>query len=156
MAAVEFHDRTAIVSLKHQLADVLERAHALAWAIVRLEGRAEGAEAERAAREVLFQAFAPHSYEADSNVVSFSRPDVRDVRDVRGVEPIRMTDSGASAQEMLLAILRENEASVRELQTALEDYGLSITPGNLSVILSRMNQAGLIQRTGRGLYRYAR
>ena len=57
---------------------------------------------------------------------------------------------------MLLAILRENEASVRELQTALEDYGLTITPGNLSVILSRMNQAGLIQRTGRGMYRYAR
>ena len=57
---------------------------------------------------------------------------------------------------MLLSILKENDATVRELQTALEDSGLSISPGNLSVILSRMNQAGFIQRTGRGMYRYAR
>ncbi len=57
---------------------------------------------------------------------------------------------------MLLGILKENEASVRELQTALEDIGVTISPGNLSVMLSRMNQAGLIQRTGRGMYRYAR
>jgi predicted transcriptional regulator of viral defense system len=45
---------------------------------------------------------------------------------------------------------------VRELQTALEDIGVTISPGNLSVMLSRLNQAGFIQRTGRGMYRYAR
>jgi DNA-binding transcriptional ArsR family regulator len=150
MAATEFGDRTAIVRLKQQLSEAVERAYALAWAVVRLEGKAEGAEAERAARDALLGALASPAYEIESNVVSFSRADLR------GPEPARALEGGASAQEMLLAILKENEASVRELQTALEDYGLSITPGNLSVILSRMNQAGLIQRTGRGMYKYAR
>ena len=148
MAATEFGDRTAIVRLKLQLNDEVERAYALAWAIVRLEGKPEGAEAERAARDAVIDALAPSHHPLDSNVVSFSRTDGR------APEPAR-AEGGASAQEMLLAILKENEASVRELQTALEDYGLTISPGNLSVILSRMNQAGLIQRTGRGMYRYA-
>jgi hypothetical protein len=149
MAATEFGDRTAIVRLKQQLNEAVERAYALAWAVARLEGKPEGHEAERAAREALFGALALPAYDVDSNVVSFTRGDGRPGDPPRG-------EGGASAQEMLLAILKENEASVRELQTALEDYGITITPGNLSVILSRMNQAGLIQRTGRGLYRYAR
>jgi hypothetical protein len=140
MASTEFSDRTATIRLRQQLAEAIERAYALAWAIARLEGRAEGAAAEVAARDAILDALAPEPVSA--NVVSFNRPDAR--------EP------STSAQEMLLAILKENEASVRELQTALDDCGLTITPGNLSVILSRMNQAGLIQRTGRGLYRYAR
>ncbi len=147
MALSELSDRAASVRLRLQLAESVERVHALAWAIVRLEGRAEGGDAERAARDAILDALAPATH--DTNVVSFSRPDSR-VPDGRAAEP------AASAQEMLLAILKENEASVRELQTALDDCGLTITPGNLSVILSRMNQAGLIQRTGRGLYRYAR
>lgn len=147
MGATEFGDRTAIVRLKQQLSEAVERAYALAWAIVRLEGKPEGVEAERAAREAMVDALAPPAQALDSNVVSFNRADVRSLD--RG-------DAGASPQEMLLAILKESEASVRELQTALEDYGLTVSPGNLSVILSRMNQAGLIQRTGRGLYRYTR
>ena len=147
MALSEYSDRAASGRLRQQLAEAVERAHALAWAIVRLEGRAEGADAERAARDALLDAMAPEPVAA--NGVSFTRPDGRPA-DPRTLEP------AASAQEMLLAILKENEASVRELQTALDDCGLTITPGNLSVILSRMNQAGLIQRTGRGLYRYAR
>ena len=148
MAATEFGDRTAIVRLKQQLADAVDRAYALAWAIARLEGRADGAESERAARDSVLAALSPLGQDFDSNVVTFGRADVRSGDPTRG--------EGASAQEMLLTILKENEASVRELQTALEDYGLTISPGNLSVILSRMNQAGLIQRTGRGMYRYAR
>jgi hypothetical protein len=150
MASREFGDRTAVVLLKQQLSDAVERAYALAWAIVRLEGRAEGAEAERAARDALTDAIAAPVLDAATNVVSFNRSDVRNVESPRGAE------GGASAQEMLLGILRENEATVRELQTALEDNGMTISPGNLSVILSRMNQAGLIQRTGRGMYKYAR
>ena len=150
MAATEFGDRTAIVRLKQQLSEAMERAYALAWAIARLEGKPEGAEAERAARDALRDSLAPPSQAIDTNVVSFNRADVRNP------DPARASEGGASAQEMLLAILKENEASVRELQTALEDYGLTISPGNLSVILSRMNQAGLIQRTGRGMYSYAR
>lgn len=150
MASTEFGDRTAIVRLKQQLNDAVERAYALAWAIVRLEGKPEGADAERAARDALVEAMAPPAFGLASNVVSFHRSDER------SLDASRPSDAGASPQEMLLAILKENEASVRELQTALEDYGLTITPGNLSVILSRMNQAGLIQRTGRGMYRYAR
>jgi hypothetical protein len=151
MASTEFGDRSAIVRLKLQLNEAVERAYALAWAIARLEGKPEGAEAERVARDALLEVLAPRGHDLASNVVSLHRGDER------GLEPGRLSDnSGASPQEMLLAILKENEASVRELQTALEDYGLSITPGNLSVILSRMNQAGLIQRTGRGMYRYAR
>ena len=150
MAATEFGDRTAIVRLKLQLGEAAERAYALAWAIARLEGKPQGHEAERAAREVLLDALAASAPETHANVVSFNRDDVRTL------DPPRPAEGGASAQEMLLAILKENEASVRELQTALEDYGLTISPGNLSVILSRMNQAGLIQRTGRGMYKYAR
>ncbi len=153
MAATEFGDRTAIVRLKLQLSEAVERAYALAWAVARLEGRAEGVEAERAARDIITDALAP-SPPIDSNVVSFGQRDIRS--DVRSLDGSRPSDAGASPQEMLLAILKENEASVRELQTALDDYGLTVSPGNLSVILSRMNQAGLIQRTGRGLYRYAR
>ena len=150
MAATEFGDRTAIVRLRQQLNEAVERAYALAWAIVRLEGKPEGVEAERAARDVVLDFLAPPTHELDSTVVSFPRGDVR------SHEPARAPEGVASAQEMLLAILKENEASVRELQTALEDAGFTITPGNLSVILSRMTQAGLIQRTGRGMYRYAR
>lgn len=150
MASSEFGDRSAVMRLKQQLNEVAERAYALAWAIARLEGKPEGAEAERAARDALLDALAPPTLAGSSNVVSFHRGDER------GLDAGRPADSAASPQEMLLAILKENEASVRELQTALEDYGLTITPGNLSVILSRMNQAGLIQRTGRGMYRYAR
>ena len=151
MASREIGDRTAIVLLKQQLSDAVERAHALAWAIVRLEGRAEGGDAERAARSALLEAIAAPAPDREPNVVSFNRPDVRNLETPRGV------DSGASAQEMLLGILRENvEASVRELQTALEDNGMTVSPGNLSVILSRMNQAGQIHRSGRGMYKYAR
>ena len=149
MAATEFGDRTAIVRLKLQLNEAVERAYALAWAIVRLEGKPEGVDAERGAREAVIDALAPAPNGHDSNVVTFSRTDVR------SAEPPR-AEGGASAQEMVLTILKENEATVRELQTALEDSGLTISPGNLSVILSRLNQAGLIQRTGRGMYRYAR
>lgn len=147
MALSEFTDRAASAQLRLQLAEAVERVHALAWAIVRLEGRAEGGDAGRAARDAILDVLAPAPL--DNNVVSFNRLDPR-LADPRAAEPV------ASAQEMLLAILKENEASVRELQTALDDCGLTITPGNLSVILSRMNQAGLIQRTGRGLYRYSR
>ena len=150
MASREFGDRTAIVRLKQDLSDAVERAYAVAWAIVRLEGKSEGPEAERAARETLLEAMAPASSEADTNVVSFNRAEVRNSDAPRGAE------GGGSAQEMLLAILKENDATVRELQTALDDNGMTISPGNLSVILSRMNQAGFIQRTGRGMYRYAR
>ena len=151
MAATEFGDRTAIVRLKQQLNEAVERAYALAWAVARLEGKPEGAETERAAREALVGALGVPVYDLESQCCKFQSR-----RTGGGRDPVRGGEGGASAQEMLLAILKENEASVRELQTALEDYGISITPGNLSVILSRMNQAGLIQRTGRGLYRYAR
>jgi len=150
MAATEFGDRTAIVRLKQQLSEAVERAYALAWAIVRLEGKPEGADAERAARDALMDALSPPAHELAANVVSFSRGDVRNP------ELARAGEGAASPQEMLLGILKENEASVRELQTALEDLGVPISPGNLSVMLSRLNQAGFIQRTGRGMYRYAR
>jgi DNA-binding transcriptional ArsR family regulator len=150
MAATEFGDRTAVVRLRQQLSEAVDRAYSLAWAISRLEGKSEGHEAARAARDMLFEALGSPAPETHANVVSFNRMDVS-LSDVS-----RAPEGGASAQEMLLAILKENEATVRELQTALEDCGLSISPGNLSVILSRMNQAGLIQRTGRGMYKYAR
>ena len=150
MAATEFGDRTAIVRLKLQLSEAVERAYALAWAIARLEGKPEGLEAERAAREALLDSWSPSGHDSDTNVVSFRAADVRPHEVARTAEVV------PSAQEMLLTILKENEATVRELQTALEDSGFTISPGNLSVILSRMNQAGLIQRTGRGMYRYAR
>ncbi len=149
MASRESGDRTAIVRLKQELSQAVDRAYAVAWAIVRLDGKDEGGEAERAARELLIEAIAPQGGDVETNVVSFNRSDVRTSETPR-------SEGVLSAQEMLLAVLKENDATVRELQTALEDSGIAISPGNLSVILSRMNQAGFIQRTGRGMYRYAR
>src|SRR6476469_7453245 len=101
MAATEFGDRTAIVRLKLQLSEAVERAYALAWAIVRLEGKPEGVDAERAARDAVVDALAPSSHGLDNNVVSFSRGDVRS-----GEAP--RAEGGASAQEMVLTILKEN------------------------------------------------
>jgi predicted transcriptional regulator of viral defense system len=67
--------------------------------------------------------------------------------------PASGSSANLSAQELLLESLRGQEVAIRDLQTVLDDYGLQVSPGNLSVILSRMHQSGLIERTGRGVYR---
>ena len=60
-----------------------------------------------------------------------------------------------SAQEEVLAVLREAESdlTVAQLHTVLDDAGVSITQNNLSVILTRLSQGGVIDRVGRGRYR---
>ena len=148
MAATEFGDRTAIVRLRQQLSEAVERAYALAWAIVRLEGKPEGAEAERAARDAMLECAGASRPRCRFQRCKFQS---RRRRAASRAAPKAGQRAGDAARHP-----QGERASVRELQTALEDYGLTISPGNLSVILSRMNQAGLIQRTGRGMYRYAR
>jgi len=147
MAATEFNDRATVSILKQQLIKAVEDAYAVAWAISRLEGRAEGVECARAARDAVVAGLPTTREVGNGHVESFVRSD--------GVAAAE-AEAPASPQEMLLTILKESDASVRELQDALDDHGITVSPGNLSVILSRMNQAGLIQRTGRGIYRYAR
>ena len=147
MAATEFNDRTAVSHMKQQLLKSVADAYALAWAIARFEGHSEGAEGARAARDAMLNALPTTTRNDDFNGGDFHRAEGK------GAEGAEIP---ASAQEMLLIILKGGDASVRELQDALDDHGITVSPGNLSVILSRMNQAGLIQRTGRGIYRYAR
>lgn len=60
-----------------------------------------------------------------------------------------------SAQEEVLAVLRgaESDLTVAQLHTVLDDAGVAITQNNLSVILTRLSQGGVIERVGRGRYR---
>ncbi len=77
-------------------------------------------------------------------------------RGVRSPAPGNGASRAPTPQELILETLGAGEASVRDLQIVLEDHGLEVSPGNLSVILSRMFQARMIDRTGRGLYTVAK
>jgi hypothetical protein len=149
MSSIEIGDRRAILILKQELIDVISRAHALAWAIARLEGKADEPKVSNAIKESVLSLLADFDPAPSNNVVNLRKPESR-APEVSAVplEPI-------PAQDLLLESLRGREASVRDLQVVIEDHNLDISPGNLSVILSRMTQAGLIQRTGRGIYKIA-
>ena len=149
MSSIEVGDRRAILSLKQDLIDVVSRAHALAWAIARLEGKADEARVANAVREAVLSVLGDYDLSPPSNVVNLRKAEGR------SVEASTAPPEPLPAQDLLLESLRGREASVRDLQVVIEDHNLDISPGNLSVILSRMTQAGLIQRTGRGIYKIA-
>lgn len=147
MSTTDFSEQRMVSMLKQELVKALEQPYALATAIAKLENAAYPDQVEgyimEAARTLSSQLRAT----TPSNVVvDFPAP--------RGPDMGGRDSGAAAAQEIILATLREREASVRELQIALEDHGIDVSPGNLSVILSRMTQARAIQRTGRGLYKY--
>lgn len=151
VSTIEAGDRKAILALKQELIDAVGRAHALGWAIVRLEGKTEEERVASTVRESVVSLLAEFDPTPPQNVVNFRKPEAR--MSETSTAPADGLPENPSAQELLLESLRGQEVSIRDLQTVLEDYGLQVTPGNLSVILSRMNQSGLIQRTGRGIYK---
>ena len=151
MSSIEAGDRKAILALRQELTDAVARAHALGWAIVRLEGKTDEDRVASAVRETVLSLLGEFDPTPPPNVVNFRKPEAR--ASEASPAPASGLPENPSAQELLLESLRGQEVSIRDLQTVLEDYGLQVSPGNLSVILSRMNQSGLIQRTGRGIYR---
>ena len=149
MSSIEIGDRRAILALKQELIDVVSRAHSLAWAIARLEGKVEEQKVSGAIKESVLSLLGDFDPAPANNVVSLRKTESRTSEiPAAPLEPL-------PAQDLLLESLRGREASVRDLQVVIEDHNLDISPGNLSVILSRMTQAGLIQRTGRGIYKIA-
>ncbi|MBM3576951.1 MAG: hypothetical protein FJX40_04635 [Alphaproteobacteria bacterium] len=146
MSTTDFSEQRMVSMLKQELAKALEQPYALATAIAKLENASYPDQVEGYIMEAARTLSAQLRGAGPSNVVVDF--------------PSRLGDAGprdsgaAAAQELILATLREREASVRELQITLEDHGIDVSPGNLSVILSRMTQARAIQRTGRGLYKY--
>ena len=149
MSSIEMGDRRAILALKQELIDVVSRAHSLAWAIARLEGKADESKISGAVKESVLALLGDFDSMPPNNVVNLRK------QEARAIEAVPATLEPLPAQELLLESLRGREASVRDLQVVIEDHNLDISPGNLSVILSRMTQAGLIQRTGRGIYKIA-
>jgi hypothetical protein len=149
MSSIEMGDRRAILALKQELIDVVSRAHSLAWAIARLEGKADESKISGAVKESVLALLGDFDSMPPNNVVNLRK------QEARAIEAAPATLEPLPAQELLLESLRGREASVRDLQVVIEDHNLDISPGNLSVILSRMTQAGLIQRTGRGIYKIA-
>ena len=125
----------------------------MAFALAKLEGAADAAQVEAFIGESVSALSSQLHETTPANVVTFRKADARP-RDAMSSQS-RDYSGGVSAQELILATVRDHEASIRELQNVLEDHGLEVTPGNLSVILSSMTQVGSIQRAGRGLYKYA-
>ncbi len=153
MSSIEFGDKKAIIALKQELIDAVGRAYALGWAIVRLEGGTDDDRLASAVRESVLSILGEFDPTPPHNVVNLRKPEARATE--ASTAPASDLPGSPSAQELLLESLRGQEVSIRDLQTVLEDYGLQVSPGNLSVILSRMHQSGLIQRTGRGIYKAA-
>jgi hypothetical protein len=148
--STDFSGSKMISILKQDFASAIERAYTLASAVAALEGRSDVDYIESVLAASVSALSAQLKSTSQHNVVAFKKPESR------GPEGgARELGGPASPQELILATLRDHEATVKELQNVLEDHGLEVSPGNLSVILSRMNQSGAIQRTGRGLYSYA-
>ncbi len=153
MSSQDFSSQKIVSIMKQELAEAVERVYALAFALAKLEGAADAAQVEASISERVSALSSQLNTTSQHNVVTFRKADGRPQESV--VSQARDIPGGVSAQELILATVRDHEASIRELQNVLEDHGLEVTPGNLSVILSRMTQVGSILRAGRGLYKYA-
>ncbi len=150
MTSAEFSDQRAVVLLKQELMAAVERAYALAWAIARLEGRAAAPPASGQVRDTILTTL--DQIDVGSRPAPIEPPE----RGARSPAPGNGAARAPTPQELILETLGAGEVSVRDLQIVLEDHGLEVSPGNLSVILSRMFQARMIDRTGRGLYTVAK
>jgi hypothetical protein len=149
----DFSSQKIVSIMKQELAEAVERAYAIAYALAKLEGASDAAHVEASIGESVAALSSRLNTTPQHNVVTFRKADARPQDTI--VSQPRDIAGGVSAQELILATVRDHEASIKELQNVLEDHGLEVTPGNLSVILSRMTQVGSIQRAGRGLYKYA-
>lgn len=140
--------------MKQDLAEAIERAYAHAYALLKMEDRADARRIEACIAEQVAALSAKLHGAKPDNVVNFPAADSR--AGELGHTGSKEATASSAAQELIVATLRQrNEASIRELQAELEEYGVEVTPGNLSVILSRLNQAGTIMRSGRGMYKIA-
>jgi hypothetical protein len=151
---MEFSNQKVLAILKQDLAEAVEKAYAHAYALLKMEDRADPRHIEACIAEQVAALSAKLHVAKPDNVVNF--PAV----DLRGAEPVptgsKEATASSAAQELIVATLRQrHEASIRELQAELEEFGVEVTPGNLSVILSRLNQSGTIMRSGRGMYKIA-
>lgn len=142
-------DVAELAALHQLMRENAERARALAFALAHVQGLADEADIADFVAEAL-QPF-------------WSR---RAVQRARREAPLRETAPREAApreeatddrrpQEVLLEILREldDEATIPQLLTVLDDAGLSISANHLSVLLTRLAQSGIIERVGRGRYR---
>lgn len=151
---MEFSNQKIVAILKQDLAEAVERAYAHAYALLKMEDKADASHVEACIAEQVAALSAKIHTTKPDNVVNFP---AADARAVEAAHPSSKDATASSAaQELIVATLRlRNEASIRELQAELEEYGVEVTPGNLSVILSRLNQSGTIMRSGRGMYKIA-
>ncbi len=153
MSSQDFSSQKIVSIMKQELAEAVERAYAIAYALAKLEGASDAAHVEASINDSVSALSSQLNTTPQHNVVTFRKADAR--LQESAIPQSRDIPGGVSAQELILATVRDHEASIKELQNVLEDHGLEVTPGNLSVILSRMTQVGSIQRAGRGLYKYA-
>ena len=77
MSSIEAGDRKAILALKQELTDAVARAHALGWAIVRLEGRTDEDRVASAVRETVLSLLGEFDPTPPPNVVNFRKPEAR-------------------------------------------------------------------------------
>jgi hypothetical protein len=134
-------DLADAAQLQALFAQSCRRARALAFALAHVHGLAGEAEVAGFVRAAL-------AAELGLPAAGRARPPAPAGED----EP---RGEARSAQEEVLAVLREADAdlTVAQLHTVLDDAGVSITQNNLSVILTRLSQGGVIDRVGRGRYR---
>jgi hypothetical protein len=145
----------ALGQIRRQLSETLENAYALAYALARMEGALDPLDLHRSVRDQFNAYLSSLDIPDVSNVVNL---DV--ARPQHEAPPVRLRPSAAprsqadrrSVQELLLEAMQEGEVTLPDLLAVLDDAGHSVTPGHLSVMLSRMTQAGLIDRSGRGRY----
>ena len=117
----------------------------------------------RRARALAFALAHVHGLADEAAIAGFVRAALAAELDLPAARPRAPAPAGEdeprgearSAQEEVLAVLREagGDLTVAQLHTVLDDAGVSITPNNLSVILTRLSQGGVIERVGRGRYR---
>lgn len=134
-------DRADAAELQTLLAQSCRRARALAFALAHVHGLVDEAEIAgfvRAAIAAEFSSAAPPAR---------PRPAPPGEDEPRG--------DARTAQEVVLAVLRDSEGdlTIAQLANVLDDAGLDVSQNNLSVMLTRLSQSGLIERVGRGRYR---
>jgi hypothetical protein len=151
-------DGQVAVHLRQTLRGKLNEAYSLAYSIARLEGVVQPEQLVNAIR-LDFTTFVDErggltynkSYGTDAAETANSNGHAR--RNGNGAEP-RSGHSRTSPQTMIREALEaDEELSVSDLLQVLDHGGQEITPGHLSVILTRMTQGGEIQRAGRGRYK---
>jgi hypothetical protein len=123
-------------------------------AIGSLQGLSSPGELAAFARDRMNELTRAH-FQADDakNVVSFRRQDAVASESDRN-RPVRAASDTKAAQTFILDLLEsmDGEVTIPEIASALSDNGQDISPGHLSVLLTRMVSGDLIRRSARGRY----